>query len=73
MFASPSAYMYAPKQAKDGIISQLGAEYDPKTDVWYVDCNRMNTMPDMVFTMQGFEYRVAAKYYARRVSEIKRF
>jgi hypothetical protein len=68
VFASPTAFMYAPKQARDQIVSLTSAEYDVNKDVYFVDCKAAKSMPDMEFDLQGFKYRVSSAYYARKVS-----
>ncbi|KAI6222396.1 Peptidase A1 domain-containing protein [Aphelenchoides fujianensis] len=65
VLASPSSLIYAPKDVFEAILRETGAQYDVRADLFFVDCGRRASLPDLVFQLQGFEYRVPARFYAR--------
>ncbi|KAH7710982.1 Protein ASP-8 [Aphelenchoides avenae] len=52
----------------EAVVKATGAEYDFKTDTYKVDCDKRSSYPDMVFNLSGFEYRLPAIDYARKVN-----
>ncbi|KAI6170537.1 Eukaryotic aspartyl protease [Aphelenchoides bicaudatus] len=70
LLTSPTAFIYAPGQIRDGIARKLGAEYDVQLDLDFVDCNRRGQMPTMQFDLQGYKYKVKPEYYARQLNGV---
>ncbi|KAH7693441.1 Protein ASP-7, partial [Aphelenchoides avenae] len=63
---STSMYVYAPRFVLDAVVSELGAEYYWPTDNYVIPCDQISSLPDMIFGLQGFEYRMSGKDYVRQ-------
>lgn len=56
-----TALITAPPNVVDYVVVQTGAEYDWKSDTYQLPCSRIGTLPDMVFQLGTFEYRLPGK------------
>jgi hypothetical protein len=65
LLVSTEAYIWAPPRIFAQIIAQLNAEYDFSDDIYTVDCSGIATLPDLVFTLSGYTYKVPATLYTR--------
>ncbi|KAI6226711.1 Gastricsin [Aphelenchoides besseyi] len=65
VLASPTSLIYAPKSIFNSILKRVGAVYDAKVDIHFVDCNSRSHLPDMSFHLQGLKYHVSPYHYAR--------
>ncbi|KAI6233497.1 CBN-ASP-1 protein [Aphelenchoides fujianensis] len=58
-----TAYILAPNDDFQMIINQTGAFYDFLNDVYVVQCSKLGTYPDLVFTVGGQQLAVPASEY----------
>ncbi|KAH7693027.1 CBN-ASP-1 protein, partial [Aphelenchoides avenae] len=61
----------APPNVVDYVVVQTGAEYDFKSDTYQLPCSKIGTLPDMVFQLSSFEYRLPDKDYIRQLPSNK--
>ena len=45
------------------VINQTGAHYDSMDEVYAVDCSRIRSLPDLVFTINGIQHHVPSEDY----------
>ncbi|KAH7709508.1 hypothetical protein AAVH_23207, partial [Aphelenchoides avenae] len=50
----------------DYVVLQTGAEYDNTSNTYQLPCSKVGTLPDMVFEMGTFAYRLPDKDYIRQ-------
>ncbi|KAI6230657.1 Peptidase A1 domain-containing protein [Aphelenchoides fujianensis] len=58
-----TAYILAPNDEFQKLINQTGAFYDFLNDVYLVQCSKLDTYPDLVFTVGGQKLAVPASEY----------
>lgn len=63
-----SAFIWAPKNFFNGIVSALRAKYSYRLKQYVVPCAGVSTMPDMIFQLNGTERAIPAKEYTRQVN-----
>ncbi|KAH7714551.1 Protein ASP-7 [Aphelenchoides avenae] len=66
-----TALITAPPNVVDYVVVQAGAEYDFKSDTYQLPCSTIGTLPDMVFQLGTFEYRLPDKDYIRQLPSNK--
>lgn len=64
---STSALITGPPDALDYIVAATGASYNFRLDAFVRSCKGIDALPDMVFNLSGFEYRLPARDYIRQV------
>jgi hypothetical protein len=58
-----------PQDQIEQIAEQLGGVMDPKQRVYIVPCETADTLPPVIFTINGKDYPVTAKNYVLKLSE----
>lgn len=58
-----------PSQQIKQIGEKLGGKLDPAQGVYMVPCDAANTLPPVIFTINGKEFAVSAKNYVLQLSE----
>ncbi|KAH7717777.1 Protein ASP-7, partial [Aphelenchoides avenae] len=66
-----SALITAPPNVVDYVVVQTGAEYDWQSDTYQLPCSKIGTLPDIVFQLGTFEYRLPDKDYIRQLPSNK--
>ncbi|KAH7710983.1 ASP-1 protein, partial [Aphelenchoides avenae] len=61
-----TTFITAPQIAIDAIVKATGAEYDFKSDMYQVDCDKRSSFPDMVFKLPEMDYHLPPIDYARK-------
>jgi hypothetical protein len=52
-----------PTSTINSICTQLGGKLDSQNQIYIVNCNQKNSLPDVVFTINNKDYPVSAKNY----------
>jgi len=54
-----------PKQDVLEILSEIQAEYDKESDLWLVQCNKVDSYPVIVFRIDSYSYALTPRNYIR--------
>jgi len=68
---SGTSMLVGPKSEIDRIHIWIGADKDPETHMYTVDCDKLDSMPDIVFTIGGKPFPLKPSQYITKFDEGK--
>jgi len=66
---SGTSMLVGPRDAIELMHTYIGAEQDPQTNMYTVDCDKLDSMPDIVFTIGGKPFPLKPNQYIQKFSE----
>jgi cathepsin D len=66
---SGTSMLIGPKVEIDRIHRLIGAERDPETGMFIVDCKKVSSMPDIVFNINGKPFPLTSNEYIEKFTE----
>jgi len=66
---SGTSMLVGPKYDIERIHIWIGAEQDPETHMYTVDCDKLDSMPDIIFTIAGKPFPLKPTQYIQKFTE----
>ncbi|CAO3681008.1 unnamed protein product [Umbelopsis ramanniana] len=61
-----TSFLSAPIKQADKIHDAINAQYDPSSNVYKIDCDKIDYLPDLVFTFSGYTVKLPSSQWTSR-------